>query len=56
MSTGTDERREAFEAWASLPPREWCLERQGPNGVWPGQYHSYAVQCAWEAWKATPLP
>lgn len=43
-------RREAFEAWAKQPPREWAVERFSPHASWPRQYRDYNVQCAYEAW------
>ena len=47
-----DEMRKAFEAWATAEPREWDISRFDGSAPWPGGYHSYPTQCAWEAWQA----
>ena len=47
-----DEMRKAFETWAQQPPMEWDVTRFGEHCAWPGNYRSYHVQCAWEAWEA----
>jgi len=48
-----DPERAAFEAWITAPPIEAQVGRRGPDDPsWPGQYFSYAVQLAWEAWQA----
>lgn len=44
--------REAFESWASAPPREWSCSIHDTDSLWPGQYQSYFTQAAWEAWQA----
>ena len=45
--------RESFEKWVSSPPYEEETDRY-PNDstkyAWPGNYKSYSVQLAWEAW------
>lgn len=43
--------REAFELWASAPPFEKSIARQGENEAWPGNYRDYSVQLAWCAWE-----
>ena len=43
--------REEFEKWAEELPYEFNLERFGENGSWPGDYRSYPVQCAWNAYQ-----
>lgn len=50
----TVDSRAEFEAWISAPPYEQCTNRFSRDGVtsWSGQYHSYQVQLAWEAWQA----
>ena len=47
-----DEMRKAFEAWATAEPRKWGISRFDGSALWPGGYHSYPTQCAWEAWQA----
>ena len=45
---------EAFERWASAPPREWSVHvfPDDPyDNAWPGQYSDYRTQAAWEAWE-----
>ena len=47
--------REAFEAWAKAPPREWDVYRYPNNEAkyaWPGAYRDYIVAGAWDAWQA----
>ena len=41
--------RPTFERWAQQPPREWGVDRFGPNTAWPGNYTYYHVESAWEA-------
>jgi len=36
--------REKFEQYASMPPREWPIDRQGSSSAWPGQYADYAMR------------
>lgn len=45
-------RRAVFEAWASEPPFEFCLDRYDGDGTWPGNYRNYSVECAWEGFNA----
>lgn len=49
-----DSRKE-FEAWITKPPFECNIDRY-PNDPgrygWPGAYHVYEVELAWEAWQA----
>lgn len=45
-------QREAFEAWAKKPPREFYLARNPDAAAWPGNYKDYHVECAWQAWQA----
>lgn len=47
-----DKQREAFEAWAKAPPREFYLARHPDAAAWPGNYKDYHVECAWQAWQA----
>ncbi len=47
-----DKQREAFEAWAKKPPREFYLARHPDAAAWPGNYKDYHVECAWQAWQA----
>lgn len=51
----TSERRDKFEAWISAPPYERETRRQDQSASWPGQYHDYHVQLAWEAWQEGAL-
>ena len=47
--------RSAFEAWITAAPIEKDVTRNSTDetkSAWPGQYHSYEVQLAWEAWCA----
>jgi hypothetical protein len=47
--------RKAFEAWIMEPPFEASIVRYSQDAkqsAWPGQYLSYPVQLAWEAWQA----
>lgn len=47
--------RTVFEKWISEPPIEAPINRNTTDGkisAWPGQYHEYQVQLAWEAWCA----
>ena len=47
--------RSAFEAWITDPPMEKDVARNSTDdrkSAWPGQYRSYEVQLAWEAWCA----
>ena len=47
--------RSAFEAWITDPPMEKDVVRNSTDdrkSAWPGQYRSYEVQLAWEAWCA----
>lgn len=44
-----------FEKWITAPPyeREVCRKPNNPDiTAWPGNYHDYNVQLAWEAWAA----
>lgn len=47
-----DKQREAFEAWAKKPPREFYLARHPDAAAWPGNYKDYHVECAWQAYQA----
>lgn len=45
--------RDRFEAWITAPPFEKDIARSPHDQTkfaWPGQYRSYEVQLAWEAW------
>lgn len=47
--------RESFERWITSPPLEKDITRNSTDeekSAWPGQYRSYEVQLAWEAWCA----
>ena len=47
--------RSAFEAWITAAPIEKDVTRNPTDwskSAWPGQYRSYEVQLAWEAWCA----
>lgn len=55
LALGTCSVRSAFEAWITDPPMEKDVARNSTDdrkGAWPGQYRSYEVQLAWEAWCA----
>jgi len=43
-------QRVQFEQWITAPPFEREIHRQGQSNSWPGQYHDYQTQLAWEAW------
>ncbi len=43
--------RARFEKWAKSPPQEWIVSKYPDDSAWPGQYRSYVVQAAWEAWR-----
>lgn len=48
--------RSAFEAWITAAPMEKDVTRNSTDetkSAWPGQYRSYEVQLAWEAWCAS---
>ena len=48
--------RSAFEAWITAAPMEKDVARNSTDetkSAWPGQYRSYEVQLAWEAWCAS---
>lgn len=45
--------RETFDAWIKAPPYEKITATIAGDGMWPGQYVSYEVQLAWEAWHAS---
>lgn len=48
------ELRKSFEQWISAPPFECDIARNPNDGtktVWPGQYCSYKVHLAWQAWE-----
>ena len=48
--------RSSFEKWITAPPFEKDVSRFGLDQeryAWPGQYRSYEVQLAWEAWCAS---
>lgn len=47
-----EQARKQFEAWIARPPYERETHRQGQSNAWPGQYHDYQVQLAWEAWQS----
>lgn len=45
--------RLSFEAWITSPPYQKCVARNSSDemkSAWPGQYRTYEVQLAWEAW------
>ena len=45
--------RERFERWISSQPIEADISRYPDNATeyaWPGNYRTYNVQLAWEAW------
>lgn len=48
-----DKLREEFEAWITSAPLEKPVHRNPESNIWPGQYKSYEVQLAWEAWQAS---
>ena len=55
LAPGTCSVRSAFEAWITAPPMEKDVARNSTDerkSAWPGQYRSYEVQLAWEAWCA----
>ena len=55
LALGTCSVRSAFEAWITDPPMEKDVARNSTDdrkSAWPGQYRSYEVQLAWEAWCA----
>lgn len=48
------ESRKEFEAWISAPPIHASIARYPEDetkAAWPGHYHEYAVQLAWESWQ-----
>lgn len=47
-----DEYKEEFEAWIEGYRPGSDLDVYEEDGIWPGQYEDYVVQCCWEAWKA----
>ena len=50
-----DEDRISFERWISRAPFEKDVSRWGDDASkygWPGNYMTYEVQLAWEAWEA----
>lgn len=48
-----DKMRAAFEAWITSPPYENPVTINPESSAWPGQYQSYEVQLAWEAYRAS---
>lgn len=52
VDLGEDAERARFEAHFSQAPYEWRLSLSRDRDTWPGQYVSYAVECAWQAWLA----
>ncbi|WP_158534286.1 hypothetical protein [Paracidovorax avenae] len=48
---GLEAERAAFEAVFSAPPYEFDMMRHPENSAWPGNYLSYHVHCAWDAWQ-----
>lgn len=48
-----DKIRAEFEAWITSPPYEKPVAKYAWSGSWPGQYQSYEVQLAWEAYRAS---
>lgn len=44
--------RAEFEAWITAPPYENPVTINPDSSAWPGQYQSYEVQLAWEAYQA----
>lgn len=48
----TEQERAEFEAWIASPPYENPLDINPEASAFPGQYTSYEVQLAWEAWQA----
>lgn len=43
--------RKEFEKWITSSPYEKEIERYPEDDIFPGQYESYEVQMAWEAWE-----
>lgn len=55
VGSGDCSVRSAFEAWITAAPMEKDITRNSTDetkSAWPGHYHSYEVQLAWEAWCA----
>ena len=55
LDVRTGSVRSAFEAWITDAPMEKDVTRNSTDerkSAWPGQYRSYEVQLAWEAWCA----
>lgn len=55
LAVPTGSVRSAFEAWITAAPIEKDVTRNSTDetkSAWPGQYRSYEVQLAWEAWCA----